>query len=70
MYAHAHVQTDTHRPWTMHSSSIVWPRRAWYVLLLPVGVIMCGLRFRSNELAGQREAEMHREGDRLIHMDG
>lgn len=29
------------------------------MLLLPVGLIMCGLRFRSTELAGQRRAEMH-----------
>lgn len=64
------VYEDTYRPWTMHSSSIVWPLRAWYVLSPSVGLIMCGLRFRSTELAGQREAEMHldKEKDSCIWM--
>lgn len=43
----------------MHSSFIVWPLRAWYVLSPSVGLIMCGLRFRTTELAGQRETKMH-----------
>jgi len=54
----------------MHSSSTVWPLRVWYVLWDPEGLIMCGLRLRRTELAGQGEMEMHRKRERLIHMYG